>query len=163
VPLGAPGNDPNSTADDFTPPFPAYTSGHATMGGAVYRALELFYGTNSFAVADAKYGLDPVTAQYTLTSNEPGAGPARQYVRFTQDVPLTVGTENSPEGENAISRVYLGIHWLFDGTDGMALGRAAADYAFANHFQAVPEPGTMLLTLLGAVVMAEPKRGKRRI
>src|SRR6476620_10331427 len=40
VPLGAPGADPNSSTDDFTPPFPSYTSGHATMGGAVFKAIE---------------------------------------------------------------------------------------------------------------------------
>ena len=53
--LGAPGFDPNSSTDDFTPPFPAYTSGHATMGGAVFKALELFYGTNDFGAADANF------------------------------------------------------------------------------------------------------------
>lgn len=66
VPLGAPGADPNATADDFTPPFPAYTSGHATMGGAIYRSLELYYGTNDFSVADALIGADAVTDEYTL-------------------------------------------------------------------------------------------------
>ena len=158
VPLGAPGSDPNSSTDDFTPPFPSYVSGHSTMGGAVYKALELFYGTNDFAAADAQFGVDAVTSQFTLTSNEPGAGGARQFVRFTQNGPLTVGTENSPEGENAISRVYLGIHWLFDCTDGIAVGNAAAQYAFANHFQAVPEPGTFVLALFGAVTMVAPVR-----
>ena len=37
--LGAPGNDPGSATDDFTPPFPAYVSGHATMGGAIFKSL----------------------------------------------------------------------------------------------------------------------------
>jgi hypothetical protein len=162
VPLGAPGDDPNSSADDFTPPFPAYTSGHATMGGAVFKSLELFYGTNDFSVADAMIGVDPITAQFTLTSQEAGGGGTRDYTRFTQTVPLTVGTENSPEGENAISRVYLGIHWLFDETDGMALGNALAGYVAANHFQAVPEPNAIALALLGLMggVALVRRRGK---
>ena len=50
-----------SATDDFTPPFPAYISGHATMGGAIFKTLELFYGTNDFAAADAAIGVDPVT------------------------------------------------------------------------------------------------------
>ncbi len=38
MPLGAPGDNPGMTmadpgTDDFTPPFPAYVSGHATFGG----------------------------------------------------------------------------------------------------------------------------------
>lgn len=150
-PLGAPGDDPNSSADDFTPPFPAYTSGHATMGGALFKSLELFYGTNDFNVADSLVGNDPVDIQFALSSQETNSGGPRTYTRFTQTVPLTVGTENSPEGENAMSRIYLGIHWLFDETDGMSLGNHVAEYVAANHFQAVPEPGTIALALFGSI------------
>jgi hypothetical protein len=144
-PLGAPGGDPSSTADDFTPPFPAYTSGHATMGAAVFKSLELFYGTNVYDEIDGILGND---LDYELHSAEAGGGGTRTYDKFTQTVPLTVGTENSPEGENAISRIYLGIHWLFDATDGIRLGNHIADYANGHYFQAVPEPGTMILALL---------------
>ena len=35
-PLGAPGH--GIVTPDFTPPFPAYTSGHATMGGALVQS-----------------------------------------------------------------------------------------------------------------------------
>lgn len=146
--LGAPGADHNSSSDDFTPPFPAYVSGHATMGGAVYKMLELYYGTNDFAAADSAVGVDPVTGQYTLHSSEPGSGGARNYVRFTQVGPLAPGAENSPEGENGMSRIYLGIHWLFDQEDGMALGNAVAQYVASHYFQAVPEPTSGLLLLL---------------
>ena len=149
--LGAPGFDPNSTADDFTPPFPAYTSGHATMGGAVFKALEMFYGTNDFSVADALIGADPVTAQFELNSNEAGSGGPRNYDSFTQVGPLGPGMENSPEGENGMSRIYLGLHWLFDQQDGIALGNAIAQYAASNHFQAVPEPSAIALGILAAI------------
>lgn len=146
--LGAPGADPNSATDDFTPPFPAYVSGHATMGGAIFKTLELFYGTNDFATADAEFGADPVTGQYTLHSSEPGSGLVRDYyVRFTQDGPLGAGLENSPEGENSMSRIYLGVHWRMDQEDGQALGRAVAEYVAANFFQpvTVPEPASATL------------------
>ena len=43
---------------------------------------------------------------------------------------------NSPEGENGMSRIYLGIHWLFDQQDGIALGNAIAQYVAAQ-----PLPG----------------------
>jgi hypothetical protein len=33
IPLGAPGADSQDWVDDFTPPFPAYPSGHATTSG----------------------------------------------------------------------------------------------------------------------------------
>jgi hypothetical protein len=46
--LGAPGDNHAIAIDDFTPPFPAYVSGHATMGGAIYKTLDLKYGTHYF-------------------------------------------------------------------------------------------------------------------
>jgi len=158
--LGAPGNNPASATDDFTPPFPAYVSGHATMGGAVFKTLELFYGTNNFAAADAAFGVDPVTAQYTLHSSEPGSGPARDYVRFMQEGPLAPGLENSPEGENEMSRIYLGVHWRMDQEDADALGRAVAQYVGSNFFQAVPEPSSVILAIGG--LAAAILTGRRR-
>ncbi|OHB79572.1 MAG: hypothetical protein A2W31_18130 [Planctomycetes bacterium RBG_16_64_10] len=148
-PLGAPGADPGDFTDDFTPPFPAWTSGHATMGGAMFKAIELFYGTNSFNQADSLFGIDPVGADYTLTSQEAGSGSSRTYTTFTQTGLLDIGTENSPEGENGVSRIYLGIHWIFDQRDGITLGNSIAEYVAANRFQAVPEPSTIALALLG--------------
>jgi len=151
--LGAPGANPGSATDDFTPPFPAYISGHATMGGAIFKSLELFYGTNDFNVADGLVGNDPVTGQFTLHSSEAGGGGDRNYVRFTQVGPLGPGMENSPEGENSMSRVYLGVHWRMDQEDGQALGRAVAEYVNTNYFQPVPEPSTIVLAGMGGLAL----------
>ena len=140
-PMGAPGGDPNSTSDDFTPPFPAWTSGHATMGGALFQAIEAFYGTNSFDAIDGNLGNNPT---YTLTSQEfdvnGASGMSRDYHSFMQAGALDIGTENSPEGENGTSRVYLGIHWMFDQKDGIKLGNDIAAFVAANRFLPVPEP-----------------------
>jgi hypothetical protein len=133
------------------------------MGGAIFKSLELFYGTNDFGVADALVGVDPVTGQYTLHSTEEGGGGSRDYVRFTQDAALAPGTEDSPEGENTMSRIYLGVHWRMDQEDGQALGRAAAQYVAANYFQAVPEPNAFALAgvaALGAAIIR--RRSKSR-
>jgi hypothetical protein len=156
--LGSPGYDHAGAADDFTPPFPSYTSGHATMGGAIFKAVELFYGTNDFSIADASKGSDQVTTQYVLTSNEMGNGGPRSFVRFTQVDPLGPGQEDSPEGENAMSRIYLGVHWMFDQEDGVTLGNAIAQYAASHYFQAVPEPSAFALILLGGLGFASTRR-----
>ena len=44
TPLGAPAS--NLTGPNFTPPFPAYPSGHAGFGGALFQTLRRFYGTD---------------------------------------------------------------------------------------------------------------------
>jgi hypothetical protein len=158
-PLGAPGNDPGSMNDDFTPPFPAWTSGHATMGGAWFKSIELFYGTNRFDEIDGIVGND---VSYTLTSEEAGGGTSRDFTTFTQTGLLDVGTENSPEGENGMSRIYLGVHWIFDQRDGIALGNNIANYVAANHFQPIPEPSTLALAacaVLAATWAAARGRG----
>jgi hypothetical protein len=170
-PLGAPGPDPNSTADDFTPPFPSWTSGHATMGSAMYQSLELFFGTNNFTVAAANNGVTSANGKFTLHSDEFDAngvaGMTRQFSTFIQTgnpQDMDLGMENSPEGENFASRVYLGVHWIFDQRDGMELGRNIADYIFANDFkslapaQNIPEPATITLMLVAASLAGLRKR-----
>src|SRR5439155_7362514 len=54
MPLGAPAS--NLTGPNFTPPFPAYPSGHAGFGGALFQTLRNFYHTDRIA--------------FTLTSDE---------------------------------------------------------------------------------------------
>ncbi len=39
---------------------------------------------------------------------------------------------------NGQSRIYLGIHWSFDKTEGIAHGRCVADYIFDRTFLATP-------------------------
>jgi hypothetical protein len=158
-PLGAPGSETGEMDDDFTPPFPAWTSGHATMGGAVFKAIELFYGTNVFDEINGVLGDDP---QYMLTSEEAGSGSMRMYSTFTQQGALAIDAENSPEGENGMSRIYLGIHWIFDQQDGITLGNDISEYVFANHFQAIPEPSAASLALFAMLgVLAGKRRSKR--
>ena len=60
TPLGAP-NSNNPGANNFTPPFPAYTSGHATFGAALFKTLELFYGTDDIAFTFTSDELNGVT------------------------------------------------------------------------------------------------------
>lgn len=105
-PLGAPGIN---GAPDFTPPFPAYVSGHATFGAAVYKVLADFYGTDRM--------------RFTLYSDQmPGI--TRSYARFSQAA-----------AENARSRIYMGVHWNFDDQFGQLMGRQVGDYAFGTQLE----------------------------
>jgi hypothetical protein len=133
VPLGAPA-DPG--AQDFTPPFPAYVSGHATFGGAVFTTIGHFYGSDEM--------------NYALSSDEM-PGMVRQFSSFSQ-----------ASEENGRSRIYLGIHWNFDDEQGRILGGQIADYVAANHFAAVPEPNAAVLVLAGVAAIALALRWRRR-
>jgi hypothetical protein len=45
------------------------------------------------------------------------------------------------EEENGQSRIYLGIHWVFDKTGGIAQGRRVADYVFKHAMQSRHQRG----------------------
>src|SRR5262249_44340494 len=152
---------PNSIDDDFTPPFPSWTSGHATMGSALFQSLTAFFGTNNFAEAAAKNGVNAST--FTLSSEEFApdgiAGMTRTYSTFMQTGVMTPGAENSPEGETTMSRLFWGVHWIFDHSEGRQLGGNMGSFVAANDFAAVPEPGVVSLTLIAfAATMARRRR-----
>ena len=130
VPLGSPGgSDP-----DFTPPFPTYISGHASFGGALFQAMENFYGTDDIS--------------FSLTSDElPGV--TRDYESFSQAMV-----------ENGRSRVYLGIHWNFDDEVARIVGADVANHVSTHYFQPIPEPSgwsIILVSLLGAGALRKRK------
>lgn len=115
-PYGAPGGE---IVPNFTPPFPSYVSGHASMGEAAFVALKAFYGRNDVA--------------FHLTSDEvPGV--VRHYTTFSQAAQ-----------ENADSRVWLGVHWRFDQTEGQKLGAEIAAYLSGHFFEPVVRPGEDML------------------
>ncbi|MEQ1661768.1 MAG: vanadium-dependent haloperoxidase [Thiobacillus sp.] len=109
LPLGAPRTN---VLGEFsrTPDFPAYPSGHATFGAVSLRMTALFY-------AD-KFGAPVKTVlrsqEFTFVSdefdgvNQDPRGDIR--VRHARELTLAKAIV-----ENALSRVYLGVHWRFDG------------------------------------------------
>jgi hypothetical protein len=119
MPLGAPAS--NLTGPNFTPPFPAYPSGHATFGGALFEILRNFYGTDNvtFTFVSDEYNGETVDNNGEVRPLKP-----RTFTSFSQ-----------AEEENGQSRIYLGIHWSFDKTEGIAMGRKIADYVFENAFR----------------------------
>jgi hypothetical protein len=112
TPLGAPGS--NETGINFTPPFPAYASGHATFGAALFRTLANFYGTDEIAF---QLKSDEMSGKTTDSNGRNRYTIVRRFDRFS-DASL----------ENARSRIYLGIHWQFDADLGVAQGVLIADH-----------------------------------
>jgi hypothetical protein len=117
-PLGAPAS--NLNGPNFTPPFPAYPSGHASMGGALFQMLRRFYGTDHIPFTFVSDEFNGETK-----ANDGSARPL---------APRSFSTLSQAEEENGQSRIYLGIHWSYDKTEGIALGNRVADYVFDNAF-----------------------------
>ena len=119
MPLGAPAS--NLSGPNFTPPFPAYPSGHAGFGGALFQSLRLIYGRDNIRFTFVSDEFNGVTRD-----NQGNVRPLK---------PRTFRSLSQAEEENGQSRMYLGIHWHFDKTSGIAQGRQVANYVFENAFQ----------------------------
>ena len=120
TPLGAPSSN-NVGANNFTPPFPAYTSGHASFGAALFGILERFYGTDKIA--------------FEFTSDELNGETTDNLGNVRPLSPRSFPSLSAAAIENARSRIYLGIHWQFDAAEGVASGYAIAKDVFDNVLQ----------------------------
>jgi PAP2 superfamily protein len=104
--------DPNWTPLITTPPFPSYTSGHSSFSGAAAAALAAYFKTDE--------------VEFTSTADDlPGV--TRSFKSFT-----------AAAEEAGMSRIYGGIHWDFDNTDGLKCGRAVAEHVAKNFFEPSP-------------------------
>ncbi|MCA9096893.1 MAG: phosphatase PAP2 family protein [Planctomycetaceae bacterium] len=117
TPLGAPADNGGGT--NFTPAFPAYTSGHAAFGAAAFRTIANFYGTDDIA--------------FSITSDEFNGVTKDQFGNTRPVVTRSFTSLSQAAEENGQSRIYLGIHWIFDKTAGIQQGTEVADYV-AEHF-----------------------------
>ena len=116
TPLGAPAS--NLLAPNFTPAFPAYPSGHAGLGSALFQTLRNVYGTDQIA--------------FTFVSDEFNGVTFDNCGVVRPRLPRGFATLSQAEQENGQSRIYLGIQWAFDKTAGFSVGRRVADYIFQH-------------------------------
>jgi membrane-associated phospholipid phosphatase len=100
--------DPSWTPLIVTPAHPSYQSGHANTGTAAATILADFFGPSLTFSVGSHNAFIPAGLKHTWTTFEAAAQ------------------------ENALSRIYGGIHWRFDAVVGMATGRAIGDYIFHN-------------------------------
>lgn len=125
LPLGRP--DTNLRGLALTPDFPAYPSGHATFGAAAFDLLRLYLEYKGLAKLDSA-GVDDIplhffSDEYDGVNTDPRTQSPRQRT--------AVETQSLWEAivQNSVSRVYLGVHWQFDGLT----ERKGNEDVFAEH------------------------------
>lgn len=114
LPLGAPHSNsyvPETARYDknFTPPFPAYPSGHATFGAAALHITRLFYGVPAGDRKKDSVFTGPLVSDEMNGATQDKTGTARpRHLRKFDDGLWQMIIENG------FSRVFLGVHWSFD-------------------------------------------------
>jgi hypothetical protein len=93
-----------------TPPYPSYAGNLAGIGASAARALQLAFGTNDI----------PVTVTWRQSGGLPEV--SHQFAGFWEAAE-----------EQSMSRIYGGIHYRFDQEAGQQVGKAAAEFVFANY------------------------------
>ena len=111
---GNPDTDADPTWEPLieTPPFPSYTSGHSTFSAAAASVLANFFGTDAVRFTTTSDGLPGVSRTFN------GFWAAAE--------------------EAGMSRVYGGIHYQFDNTDGLLTGKTLGTYVHRNYLQRRP-------------------------
>ena len=105
-----------------TPPFPSYTSGHSTFSGAASQVLGHLFGAN-YAFS-TQQDVPTTTAQKPYN---PKLWVTRSFTSFQQAAE-----------EASWSRIYGGIHFLFDGTQGLQAGYSIGDLVVASKMRPLP-------------------------
>ncbi len=114
LPLGRPATN---KLGEFsrTPDFPAYPSGHATFGAAIFEILRLYEAKKAGAVYDPK-GIDAIA--FTFVSDELDGVNRDPDGTIRPRINRKYASVAAAMYENSISRIFLGVHWRFDGTTG---------------------------------------------
>jgi hypothetical protein len=99
----------------ITPPFPGYTSGHATVSGACAKVLELFTGTDNYGFAERRKHCE-------LTEKSAG-----------EEVTLDLPTWSATAEMAALSRAMGGYHIPVDNNVGLDVGRKLAVWSWPKY------------------------------
>lgn len=106
---------PYSPKEFITPPFPGYTSGHATVSGAASKIIELFTGSDNYGFAEFRRHCE-------LTEVDPGDF-------ITLDLP----TWSKVAEMAAFSRALGGYHIPTDNDVGLKIGRELAEWSWPRY------------------------------
>ncbi len=120
--------NPRTTSDAFwrpfvqTPPYPDYPCASTSMSGAAAQTLRRFFGTNALAFTRT------VTAPAVPLPAPMAELPPRQITRGFK-------TLSQAESDQAMGRVYAGIHFREGCFAGLHTGNEVADWVYARYLR----------------------------
>ena len=77
---------------------------------------------------------DATASPFTFVSDEFNGETLDRDGNVRPLIPRRFQSLSEAEEENGQSRIYLGIHWAFDKSEGIAQGRRVADHVFEHAF-----------------------------
>ena len=120
----------------ITPPFPGYTSGHATASGAAARMLELFTGSDYYDVVAYQHAGE-LTGEAKFTARQmqsrDGVMPVALEAPDAKIVRLHLPTFTATAEMAAISRLWGGFHVRIDNEEGLIHGRKIAMFSWPKY------------------------------
>ncbi|MGE0173188.1 MAG: vanadium-dependent haloperoxidase [Oligoflexales bacterium] len=120
---------PYSPAVFRTPPFPGYTSGHATVSGAAAKILELYTGSDRFNAVEVRSAGDLTEKEFTVQQMQAVDG-SPDGKATTKEVRLPLPTFTATSEMAAVSRLWGGYHIRTDNEAGLDMGRKIAVYSW---------------------------------
>jgi hypothetical protein len=115
----------------FTPNFPAYPSGHATLGTACFAALKLLRAERDRTRGNP----DRLNPQIDFVSDElNGVSIDHLSNRPRPYLPQNYSSIDQMIEDNVRSRVHLGVHWHFDCEHGSTSGARVAERIYQDAY-----------------------------
>ena len=110
LPFGTPATNTSMASRAVNPAFPAYPSGHATIGTAAFTVAQAELSD----IINSGFVYDFTSAEFDGVARNPD-GTVRDMVtrRLTIDDAIE---------QNKVARVFIGVHWRFDAEQGGDLG-----------------------------------------
>jgi len=123
---------PYSPANFVTPPFPGYTSGHATVSAACAKTLELFTGSDQFRGIEKRVAGQLTEPEYKCSVIQMVDGEVpedhKHHDHKSCAVTLNMPTFSETAEMAAMSRLWGGYHIRSDNDDGLVHGRQIAKH-----------------------------------
>jgi hypothetical protein len=123
---------PYSPSTFVTPPFPGYTSGHATASGAASKILELFTGADRYECVAIRKAGELTEDGCTVAQMQAVEGrPAK--IADEREVRLLLPTFSATAEMAAVSRAMGGYHIPTDNIVGLDVGRRLAAWSWPRY------------------------------